>query len=163
MFEILIPLIISIIALFISFMSFYFNHIDPADLIIEHLSMQKTREVQDEIRREHIISIVNHGGKMAIIKKISAIPNDKNIIIKRIRLTVANEEKTWDLNDQNPYAIITINKKTSLVLFYTIALYFNKDYSAKDPKYKIQIHLDDSVKYNNIKIKSPDIIKCIRE
>lgn len=151
MFEIEIgTLLLSVIAIIISGFSLYFVHLEPPKLVIEYLTKRQT----EFIFYEHIISIVNNGGKTAIIKELRTI-SDQEIEVKRHKILVTSEDKDWKLNEPEPFAVIPINPKKNIVIFYTVSEINMKPES----NYWFEITIDKSVKEEHVKNKSPNMIK----
>lgn len=75
MIEFIFSLIISFIALILSFGSFYYLHIQGPKLEIEHFSEHLFERQLSQY--EHIFSIVNHGNKTGLLRHIN-IESPKN-------------------------------------------------------------------------------------
>jgi len=151
MFEIEIgSLIISFIAIIISSFSLYFVHLEPPKLVIEYL----TKRHIEFVSYEHIISIVNKGGKTAIIKELKTISEQK-INVKRDKILVTSGDKDWKLSEPEPFAIIPVNPKENVVIFYTVL----EIEMEPESNYCFEINIDKSVKEKYVENKSPDVIK----
>lgn len=144
-------LIISFIAIAVSGASFYFIHLEPPKLVIEYL----TKRFKELVFYEHIISVVNKGGKTAIIKELTTVSKPQ-IEIERYKIKVTSEDKAWNLSESDPYAVIPINPKKNVVIFYTVS---EKPKEKSKSDYWFKLTIDKSIKEKYVENKSPDKIK----
>lgn len=153
--EIQPAIIISIIAIIISgitsISSFYFIHLEPPKLVVEYL----TKRFKELVFYEHIISVVNKGGKTAIIKELTTVPNSQTEI-ERYKITVTSEDKAWNLSEPDPFAVIPVNPKKNVVIFYTVS---EKPAEKLKSDYWFELTFNKPINEKNVENKTPDKIK----
>ena len=148
-------IIISITALIISgitsFASLYYFHLQNPVLRIEHLSKKQIRLSQKvSTSYEHIITVINEGNKVGIIKQITAEvdTSDSTVSIERLKYPyVYRGAVGHEINEDSPYAVIPIAPKESVMIKCSFKL--NRPLNEKCD-YSIIIVVDKNVKIKKI-------------
>ena len=139
------PHIISLVAIVLSVLSFYYIHLQGPKFRFEHISWNLQGTGVDTQYR-HTIAIINDGNKSGLIRDIKAKTNSKTpVSIKRVKVLRGSER--FELSEEKK--AIAIGPKESIILLVDSNL---SDVNVKKgdeiPDYCIEILYDKAIIFN---------------
>lgn len=145
-------------AVIISIISFYFLHVCGPIFRFEHLTKEeRDLTYESTSTHEHMISIVNEGNKTGVIKKITSdsVPDAE---IKRLKTRVYRGKNVYEIEENEPFAVIGIGPKESIV----IKSEFSANKPTKEaPKYRVKIVVDKKIKIRKLSDKDKkELVVC---